>query len=552
MSIRTKILAGFLILIVLSLLQGGLLIRAIIDGEELADRIFEQPLQATTHAQKAWDRFRDARDLMTSRLELIQPFERDETVTQFNAITAAYFQHLDAVAKATMTHQAMGLEKDVLGYSKEWNALALESLAGNGLAQIPSDIRLAEIEQKVRDGLSKLVETTLKDAGDFRISAEADINNQINVGLILMIGGAIVALGLALLLANRLSKPVQDMTVQMSELAKGNLDVDVTMTDRTDELGGMAKAVNVFKNNALEIEQLRSDQALQEENAKSEKKAAKNELADNFEGTVKGVLANFKDYVVSLEATATEMGHLAAATEGKVTTANSASDEASQSVRGVSDKANELSVSINEINQRMEQTTEISCKAVDEARRSQEMVEGLTSSTAQIEQVVRLINEIAEQTNLLALNATIEAARAGQAGKGFAVVAGEVKNLANQTANATEQISKQISAVQHASENAVNSIVGIGQTVETINQIAQDTAESVVSQDHATRDIADMSRSAFDNTAITADNIGDVEGNARETALRADAVTSAAGDISSKLKEMEDGVEQFLQRVRSA
>ena len=277
-----------------------------------------------------------------------------------------------------------------------------------------------------------------------------------------------------------------------------------------------------------------------------------NAWANEFEQSVRSGMSQFSSYVETLENTAIEMGELANATEEKVGSAHSASSDASQSVRGVSDKAHELSVSIDEINSRMAQTTEIAGKAVEEATKSQNMVESLTASTGEIEIAARLIGEIADQTNMLALNATIEAARAGEAGKGFAVVAGEVKNLANQTAKATEQISKQVSAVQNASQLAVKSIVDIGGTVETINQIAEDTAQSVVTQDHATKDIADMSRSAFDNTAITSDNINDVESNAKETANRAQSVKAAADDITRQLKEMESGVDAFLENIRTA
>jgi len=552
MSIRTKILIGFLVLIVLSTVQGALFINTIAEGKQITARIFDQPLTASTQAQKAWDSFRDAQSLMKSRLELIEPYNRAESSSAFEALKDNYKQHLDAVRGATMSDAAVITLKEVEVSSSEWHQLALQMLAGNDLAVIPSDIRLNEIESEVRDGLAKLVQITLKDASDFKMTSEKHIDDQIQLGLFLMGGGIVIAIVVALFLSTKLSKPVSVMTDQMSELAKGNLDIEVTMTDRSDEFGGMAQAVNIFKSNALEVEQLRKDQAEQEEKAKIAKKEAMNALANEFEQSVRSGMSQFSSYVETLENTAIEMGELANATEEKVGSANSASSDASQSVRGVSDKAHELSVSIDEINSRMAQTTEIAGKAVEEASKSKNMVESLTASTGEIEIAARLIGEIADQTNMLALNATIEAARAGEAGKGFAVVAGEVKNLANQTAKATEQISKQVSAVQNASQLAVKSIVDIGGTVETINQIAEDTAQSVVTQDHATKDIAGMSRSAFDNTAITSDNINDVESNAKETANRAQSVKAAADDITRQLKEMENGVDAFLENIRTA
>ena len=362
------------------------------------------------------------------------------------------------------------------------------------------------------------------------------------------IGSAVV---IVLLSVRSIVGPVTEMTSAMGELAEGKLETEVPALDKTDEIGEMAQAVQVFKDNAIRVKQMEAEQAEQARVAEAEKKAALSQMADDFEKSVGGVVASVSSASTEMQSSAQSMATTAEQASEQSSTVAAASEQASANVQTVATAAEELSSSINEISRQVQESSRIAGGAVDEANNADEMIQSLASAANKIGEVVSLITDIAEQTNLLALNATIEAARAGDAGKGFAVVASEVKNLANQTAKATEEISAQINGIQDASQNAVGAIQRIGSTISDINEIAATIASAVEEQGAATQEIARNVEQAANGTSEVNSNISGVTTAVGETGHAAGEILNASSELSQQSEVLKTEVDQFLAQVRA-
>ncbi|PWC54509.1 globin-coupled sensor protein [Azospirillum sp. TSO22-1] len=277
-----------------------------------------------------------------------------------------------------------------------------------------------------------------------------------------------------------------------------------------------------------------------------------NQLADTFEGSVKAIVGNTVAASNEMEDNAQRMSRIAGETSRQSTQVASAAEQASANVQTVASASEELTSSIAEISRHVAQSSQIARAAVDEAERTNGTVNGLIEAAQKIGEVVQLINNIASQTNLLALNATIEAARAGEMGKGFAVVASEVKNLANQTAKATEDISTQIAGMQDAARNSADAIKGVGNTITRINEIVTTVAAAVEEQAAATQEIARNVQEAATGTQSVTQTIGEVTKGSTETGGIAGHVLGAARDLHKQADSLSQGVDSFLQRIRSA
>ncbi len=357
---------------------------------------------------------------------------------------------------------------------------------------------------------------------------------------------------LAWWLARSITRPVKAMTDAMRKLASGDTQTVIPATDNKDEIGTMAGAVQVFKDNMIEADRLRSDQEEQKKRAEIEKKAAMNKMADEFESSVKGVVQIVSSASTELQSTAQSMSATAEETQRQSTAVAAASEQASTNVQTVASAAEELSSSITEISRQVTESTRISGQAVADAERTNTEIQGLSEAAQKIGDVVKLINDIAGQTNLLALNATIEAARAGEAGKGFAVVASEVKNLASQTAKATEEISSKIAEMQAATGRSVTAVQGIGQTIGRINEIATTIASAVEEQGAATQEIARNVQQASAGTAEVSSNIVGVTKAANDTGAASTQVLGSAGELSKQSETLRQQVEGFIARIRAA
>jgi len=371
--------------------------------------------------------------------------------------------------------------------------------------------------------------------------------------MLLITGVLLLATAAAgLLLTRGISRMISQITATMRALAGGDLSVDVVGVERGDEIGDMARAVRVFKNNAVRSRQLEAEAAEADERAQADKKRAMTELADSLETAVGGVLSTVDSTSTELQSNAKAMSSTAEQTSQQAAAVAAASEEASTNVQAVASAAEEMSSSIDEIRRQVSQSTEIAAQAVGEARNTNGTVQGLAEAAQKIGEVVNLISAIAEQTNLLALNATIEAARAGEAGKGFAVVASEVKNLANQTATATEEIAAQVGSMQTVTEQAVTGIEGIGGTIEKINDMTTAIAAAVEQQGAATQEIARNVQEASSGTSEVSSNISGVSDAASATGASAKEVLGATEKLNGEARNLKTEVERFLQQIRAA
>ena len=346
--------------------------------------------------------------------------------------------------------------------------------------------------------------------------------------------------------------PIDALTGVMGKLSEGDKTVEVFGIERGDEIGAMAKAVEVFKQNAVEMERMEAEQAQQKVRAEEQRKKDMLELANGFEASVMGVVESVSSSASQMEGSAQNMTGTAQQASEQSANVATASQQAAANVQTVAAAAEELAASVQEISRQVIDSSRISDEAVTEADQVGHQMQELADASQRIGEVVDLINDIAGQTNLLALNATIEAARAGDAGKGFAVVASEVKNLANQTASATGEIAGQIGSIQEATGNAVKAIEGVAVTIRKISEIASAISAAVEEQGASTSEISQNVQEAARGTQQVDANITQVSQGAEQTGAAAGEVLSAAQEMSQQSGTLKQEVEKFLNQVRAA
>ncbi len=378
----------------------------------------------------------------------------------------------------------------------------------------------------------------------------------------------------------RALKPLNYIVYIINKVIEGDREIEVPIAKSKDEIGAITEAVNHLKDtlvhaDKMEIEKEEREKQAAENRQKQREEAEEKRLAEEakerlinegkeqklifltnatreFETQIGGIIQVVSNAINQLQASSTSMANVAVRTSDQTQTVAHASEEASTNVQTVSSAADELTSAIREISQQVAESSSVSRVAVSEANNSHESVKGLVASVSQINEVIELINDIAEQTNLLALNATIEAARAGDAGKGFSVVAAEVKNLATQTAKATEQISSQIAAIQTSTDTAAASIEGIGETISQIDEIAVAISSAIEEQSAATNEIARNIEQASVGTQQVSSNIVHVKEGATEVGAAAGDIESSTSELSVQADSLKSVVDNFIVKIREA
>ncbi|ABD90102.1 methyl-accepting chemotaxis protein [Rhodopseudomonas palustris] len=367
----------------------------------------------------------------------------------------------------------------------------------------------------------------------------------------ILAGSAAIGIGLAIYLVRSVSSGIGSIVSPMQALGKGDLGVMVPHQGERTEIGVMADTLQVFKQ-ALIDKQATDEAAAREAEAKILRGQRVDSITRDFEAMIGEIVETVSSASTELEASASTLTSAAERAHQLTNTVAAASGEASSNVQSVASATEELSSSVNEIGRQVQDSARIANAAVNQAQKTNHRVGELAKAAARIGDVVELINTIAGQTNLLALNATIEAARAGDAGRGFAVVASEVKALAEQTGKATGEISQQINGIQIATQESVDAIKEIGETIGQMAEIASTIASAVEQQGAATQEISRNVQQAARGTEQVSANIGQVQRGASETGSASSQVLSAAQSLSHDSTRLKDEVGKFLTSVRSA
>ena len=464
---------------------------------------------------------RSAADQAVSRLDQMADEDTRKLIPPVKAALAAYASSFERVSSAMMESKKLFSDQMIPAMAAMQKAL--------GDAQTSLGEHFAQVKQ----------------ASDETIGSATWMQTAAT-GLALVLGVV-----LALVIGRGIVGPLTGMTAAMRRLADGDTSTDVPYRDGTDEIGDMARAVEVFKANSITAADLAAAQAMEQAAKESRQQVVDAEIA-KFDHSVRDLLDMLASAATEMQSAAESMSATANQTTEQATTVAAAAEQASANVQTMAAATEEMAVSANEITRQVARSTQIAGRAVEAARQTDRQVQGLTETAQKIEDVVAIINGIAGQTNLLALNATIEAARAGDAGKGFAVVASEVKALAGQTGKATEQIGAQIQAIQSATKEAVEAIKAIGGTINEINDISTSIAAAMEEQGATTGEMTRNTQQAAQGTLEVSSTIGGVSQGANATGEAATQVLSAAAELGRKAETLRAEVGGFLTKIRAA
>lgn len=552
MNLRTKMIVGSAAVILFTVFQGMIAVDRIDRTSRLTGELYDGPLMTINFARSAKANFLQLDRTLTTAVVKPALLASEDFVETLTDLHDSFREDLEVVLERSEDDRIASNLDAVGAMADQWWDLSEQAIASSeeGEAVVPIE-ELREIGLAVGGQLDLIIEFASENGYNFHLSAKEAAEDTRRFFIIVMIGTVAIGLLVAMVQGRMISRPVARMTRRMVVLADGDYTVEIDYLDRRDEIGEMARAVQVFKDNGQEKQQLEVQQ--RDEQVASEERAGKvNELIKAFE-------VNVAEVIGTVAQSATDMAETAVSMAGNMDTSGSRSLEVAEAagrsrgnVNTVAGAAEKLASSAVEIGGQVERSTTMASAAVDEAQRSSEMINGLAGSVDKIGDVVAMINDIASQTNLLALNATIEAARAGDAGKGFAVVASEVKNLATQTGKATEEIASQINEVQGATGNAVTGIEGISNSISQMNEVAAAVATAVEEQRAATDEIARNASAVSDDAEAVSSSITELSQSSAMSYGAAINVLWASQDIQLPMAELRSSVESFLQNVRAA
>jgi len=448
------------------------------------------------------------------------------------------------------------VERSDADVRKFWTAVERDFLpalaAGNQAAAARSYADITRAYTAHRAVIDDIVKRTNDDNAATETEATASVTAfsialwSVSALVVLMVGAGVLGVGIGVV------RPITAMTEVMRRLAEGDLDISIPSLRRKDEVGAMADAVQIFRDNAGRVRDLEIEQVALKQRSEAERRDAMRRVAGDFEATIGEIVKVVWSASSEIEDAAATLTTSAESTQGLSAGVAAASAQSSTNVTSAAAASEEMAASVNEIGRQVEDAQRIARSAVEQAERTNQRVATLSQAATRIGEVVKMINEVAEQTNLLALNATIEAARAGEAGRGFAVVASEVKALAAQTAKATDEIASQITQMQHATGESVSAINEIGTTISRISEISSAIAAAVEEQGVATHEIARNVQEAASGAREVTSSIAQVNRGAVDTGAAAAQVHGSAAALLGESQRLSIEVDRFISAVRAA
>ncbi|MCC9625427.1 methyl-accepting chemotaxis protein [Thalassospira sp. MA62] len=549
LKISTKVFGGFGIIIVLLLMISGTSLYFIEkNGNDFNE--YRASVNQATLAARAESRIFEGRLAMQNVLFYYTKSDEKVAIEQFEKALTNSQQLVNLAPTPDRRAEAEATNEALQSYLETAREI-VELPDGSPQRAHLSYSVLDKITPVITEGINNIKHDAEAAQNEIEARIVGTIKQVLLIAVIASVISVIIGLLAAWLIGKGISGPIRNITDAMVKLADGDKTTDIPAHDQKNEIGDMARAVLVFKDNMIRAEELAAKDAESRQQREDRAKRIE-ELTAGFDQNVGQILESVSGALTQMNATAQSLNETADATSQQATVVASASEQASNNVQTVAAASEELSASIGEIGEQVNQSSEVADRAVAQASQTNSQVRGLAEAAQKIGDVVELISNIAAQTNLLALNATIEAARAGEAGKGFAVVAAEVKNLANATSRATEEITTQINAIQTETGTAVEAIETISATISDISTITSTIASAVEEQGAATAEISRNVQEASEGTAQVSHNIVSVNDGAAQTGQSANEVLEASVTLSNYATDLHDNIENFLRDVKSA